>query len=110
MQVTKETLFPSTKREKGHRCRHPHVNAKVAHLGFIPESPRSGPAPSKQARHIAIVVAVDQGNGFINVVGMQIAELRNLPVTLTSLEGESVEERMARRVSRWTPMTLTEAA
>lgn len=48
--------------------------------------------------------------GVINVVGLQIAELRNLPVTLTSLDGESPEERIARRVSRWTPMTLTEAA
>ena len=48
--------------------------------------------------------------GVINVVGLQISELRNLPVTLTSLEGESIEERMARRMSRWTPMTLTEAA
>jgi len=46
--------------------------------------------------------------GVVNVVGMQISELRNLPVTLTSLEGETPEERMARRVSRWTPMTLEE--
>jgi hypothetical protein len=48
--------------------------------------------------------------GVINVVGLNIAELKHLPVTLTSLEGESVEERTARRISRWTPMILTEAA
>lgn len=48
--------------------------------------------------------------GVINVVGMQIHELRNLPVTLTSLEGETPDERMARRISRWTPMTLEEPA
>lgn len=48
--------------------------------------------------------------GVINVMGMQISELRNLPVTLTSLEGETPEERMARRISRWTPMTLLEGA
>ena len=48
--------------------------------------------------------------GVVNVVGLQINELKHLPATLTSLEGESVEERLARRVSRWTPMTLTEAA
>jgi hypothetical protein len=48
--------------------------------------------------------------GVVNVVGLQIAELKHLPVTLTSLEGESVEERMARRISRWTPLTLTEAS
>jgi hypothetical protein len=47
--------------------------------------------------------------GVINVVGLQIDELRHLPVTLTSLEGESVEERLARRISRWTPMSLVEA-
>jgi hypothetical protein len=46
--------------------------------------------------------------GVVNVIGLQISELRNLPVTLTSLEGESVEERLKRRVSRWTPMTLAE--
>ncbi len=46
--------------------------------------------------------------GVINVAGMNIEEFRNLPVTLTSLEGESPEERIARRVSRWTPMTLSE--
>jgi len=48
--------------------------------------------------------------GVINVVGLQIKDLKHLPATLTSLEGESVEERIARRMSRWTPMTLTEAA
>ncbi|MBS0384024.1 MAG: aldehyde-activating protein [Proteobacteria bacterium] len=46
--------------------------------------------------------------GVINVAGLNIEEFRNLPVTLTSLEGESPEERIARRVSRWTPMTLNE--
>lgn len=46
--------------------------------------------------------------GVANIVGLQISELKNLPVTLTSLEGESVEERLKRRVSRWTPMTLAE--
>jgi hypothetical protein len=48
--------------------------------------------------------------GVINVVGLNIRDLKNLPVTLTSLEGESVDERIARRVSRWTPLTLTEPA
>jgi hypothetical protein len=46
--------------------------------------------------------------GVANIVGLRIDELKNLPVTLTSLEGESVEERLKRRVSRWTPMTLAE--
>ena len=48
--------------------------------------------------------------GVINVVGLQINDLKNLPVTLTSLDGESVDERLQRRTSRWTPMILTEAA
>jgi hypothetical protein len=47
--------------------------------------------------------------GVINVVGLNISELKNLPATLTSLEGESKDERIARRASRWTPMTLKEA-
>jgi hypothetical protein len=46
--------------------------------------------------------------GVINVVGLNINDLKQLPVTLTSLEGESNEERIARRVSRWTPMSLSE--
>ena len=48
--------------------------------------------------------------GVINVVGLNIAELKNLPATLTLLEGETTEERLQRRISRKTPMTLTEAA
>lgn len=48
--------------------------------------------------------------GVVNVVGLNIAELKNLPTTLTSLEGESVEERINRRISRWTPLTLEEPA
>jgi len=48
--------------------------------------------------------------GVINVVGLQMNDLKHLPATLTSLEGESTDERLARRISRWTPMTLTEAA
>lgn len=48
--------------------------------------------------------------GVVNVLGLNIDALKHLPVTLTSLEGESTEDRIARRISRWTPMTLTEQA
>jgi hypothetical protein len=48
--------------------------------------------------------------GVINVVGLAIPELKGEPATLASLEGESVEERIRRRLSRWTPMTLEEPA
>jgi hypothetical protein len=46
--------------------------------------------------------------GVINVVGLAIPELKDEPATLASLEGESVDERVQRRLSRWTPMTLEE--
>lgn len=46
--------------------------------------------------------------GVANVVGLQIAELRDDPAPVVSLEGETHDERVARRLSRWTPMTLTE--
>jgi len=46
--------------------------------------------------------------GVINVVGLAIPELKDEPATLASLEGESVEERVQRRLARWTPMTLVE--
>ncbi len=46
--------------------------------------------------------------GVINVVGLQIPELRDLPVDTASLDGETHDARIARRVSRWTPMTLSE--
>ncbi|MBX3428969.1 MAG: hypothetical protein KF779_05255 [Hyphomonadaceae bacterium] len=48
--------------------------------------------------------------GVVNVVGLQIDELKHLPTTMTSLEGEATEERMQRRITRWTPMHLTEEA
>jgi hypothetical protein len=48
--------------------------------------------------------------GVLNVVGMNVPELRDLPAPLASLDGETVEERMARRMARWTPMTLNEPA
>lgn len=61
--------------------------------------------------YVATYMASTRGSlGVINVVGLNIAELKHLPATLTSLEGESNDERVARRTSRWTPMTLTEAA
>lgn len=44
----------------------------------------------------------------INVVGLNIPELRDEPATFASLDGESAEERIARRLSRWTPMVLVE--
>lgn len=46
--------------------------------------------------------------GVVNVVGLDIPELRDEPATLSSLEGETSQERMQRRLSRWTPMTLKE--
>ena len=48
--------------------------------------------------------------GVLNVVGLAIPELKNEPATLASLEGESVDERIQHRLSRWTPMTLEESA
>jgi hypothetical protein len=48
--------------------------------------------------------------GVVNVVGLDIPELRDMPATLSSLDGEAPEERISRRLSRWTPMTLTEPA
>jgi hypothetical protein len=46
--------------------------------------------------------------GVINVVGLSIPELRDERATIASLEGETPDERIARRLSRWTPMTLVE--
>lgn len=46
--------------------------------------------------------------GVVNVVGLDIPELRDEPATLASLDGETPDDRIARRLSRWTPMTLIE--
>lgn len=46
--------------------------------------------------------------GVLNVVGLGIAALKDEPATLASLEGETVDERIQRRLSRWTPMVLEE--
>lgn len=48
--------------------------------------------------------------GVLNVVGLAIAELKDEPATVASLEGETVDQRIQRRLSRWTPMTLEEPA
>lgn len=48
--------------------------------------------------------------GVLNVVGLRIAELINEPATFASLDGETVDERIQRRLSRWTPMSLAEPA
>lgn len=48
--------------------------------------------------------------GVLNVVGLAISELKDESATLAGLEGESVDERIQRRLSRWTPMTLEEPA
>lgn len=48
--------------------------------------------------------------GVINVVGLQIPELKDEPAITASLEGETPEGRISRRLSRWTPLTLTEGA
>jgi hypothetical protein len=48
--------------------------------------------------------------GVINVVGLAIPELKDEPAAFASLEGETQDQRIARRLSRWTPMTLTEPA
>lgn len=46
--------------------------------------------------------------GVLNVVGVSIAELKDEPATFASLDGETVEERIQRRLSRWTPIALNE--
>ena len=56
--------------------------------------------------------SIDGPGAFIqtNVVGLQIPELKDEPFDLASLEGETEGDRIARRLSRWTPVTLTEGA
>ena len=58
------------------------------------------------------VAAMTEGeNGpiaVINVVGLNISELRDLPAEYSNLEGEGVDARRARRAARWTPITLVE--
>ena len=44
--------------------------------------------------------------GVLNVTGVAISELKDEPAKLASLDGETVAERIERRLSRWTPMTL----
>lgn len=44
----------------------------------------------------------------LNVVGVAIPELMNEPAAFASLDGEAQQQRIDRRLSRWTPMTLTE--
>ncbi len=60
--------------------------------------------------YVAAVTEGPQGPvAVLNVVGLNIPELTDEPVDFASLEGESVEGRMERRLARWTPVTLTEA-
>jgi hypothetical protein len=47
--------------------------------------------------------------GVMNVVGLDIAELRDEPAELSSLEGETPAARVERRMARWSPLTLLEA-
>ena len=48
--------------------------------------------------------------GVANVVGLRVAELKDEPAELKNLDGETPAERNARRLARWTPLTLTEGA
>lgn len=60
---------------------------------------------------VYVATSMDGPNGpvgVVNVVGLDIAALRDLEPDVASLEGESEDERIARRLSRWTPMTITE--
>lgn len=48
--------------------------------------------------------------GVLNVVGLEIAQLKDEPATFASLDGETVNDRIKRRLLRWTPMTFKEPA
>ena len=60
---------------------------------------------------VYIATCMDGPNGpvgVINVVGLDIPQLRDLTPDQASFEGETEDTRRARRLSRWTPMTLSE--
>lgn len=44
----------------------------------------------------------------LNVVGVSISELMDGEATFASLDGEAEDERIERRLSRWTPLVLRE--
>ena len=59
--------------------------------------------------YIAASMQSEKGSiGVLNVVGARIAELKDEPAALASLDGETPAERLARRLSRWTPVTVSE--
>jgi hypothetical protein len=59
--------------------------------------------------YVATLMEASNGPvGVINVVGLQIPELQDAPVTTAGLDGETTDDRIQRRLSRWTPLTLTE--
>lgn len=46
--------------------------------------------------------------GVANIVGLDIEGLRDQPAALANLDAETANERTARRLARWTPLTLIE--
>lgn len=59
--------------------------------------------------YIAAVMEGPRGPvAVLNVVGLSIPELQDEPATFASLDGETVDERIQRRLSRWTPASLEE--
>ena len=58
----------------------------------------------------AVMEGPDGPVAVLNVVGLCISALLDRETVFASLEGEGVEERRARRLSRWTPVVVSEAA
>ncbi len=103
VEIAEETVLPSAEGEIGHGRGDSDVDADVARGRFVAEAARGGSARREQRCLIAVGAALEEGEGFVHVVGVDEAEHRAEDFRVGEIAGcgHVVENRGIHEVSRF---------
>src|ERR1700738_4297643 len=87
VEIAEETVFPSTEREVSHRRGDANVDADISRGCLIAEAARSRTARGEQRGLIAVGTALQKGERFVHVAGVDEAEHRTEDFGVGQLAG-----------------------
>src|SRR5260370_2729283 len=101
VEIAEEAVLPSTEREVGHGRGNSNVDADISRGGFIAEAARGRTARGEQRGLIAVGTALEEGQRFVHVAGVDEAEHRTEDLGLGQLAAlrHGVKDRWVDEVS-----------
>ena len=104
VEVSEETIFPTTEGKERHRCGDTDVNTDIADLCLISEFSGRRTTTRKEACHIAVTSTIDERNCIVNRLNMNEPQngSKDLSAGNITLWVKAVENRWTNKIAAFT--------